>query len=403
MHPLKTDFQHHKVKSECALKQKYLTMSFSHALDAASSILALCRFGSAETESLAELKSILREHPNVLQERDEHNQTLLHFACRYGRSSEFCKVIIEADHDLVMAVNNNGWLPFHYSCWYGNVETAKYLFSLYPEGINIPDVSSGRYPLHIVLNSGSQNSTKLAQFLLKHDRGAISICTESGNLPLHYACRNSSLAIAKRVFDLYPQAIYMRNVGRRTPLDDARRANQMEKALFFEFQLNFLRQAIQPQSDPHGRWQLPIHKAVQNENVSMGTIKMLIADDPDSLMLVDKQGSTPLHIACQVGDIDVVKLLVETNEDFLRVVNSRGEFPLHIACSHGNCHVINYILDKSDHGVSVKNAYNQLPIQVVLFEADCNRNSLDFVEAVGRLLYANPMNPADLAYENEDV
>ena len=366
------------------------------------SILALCRIRSVETESLTELKAILREHPDAVQERDEHNQTLLHFACRYGRSSEFCRALIGADHDLVTTVNNNGWLPFHYSCWYGNVETAKYLFHLHPEGIHIPDVSSGRYPLHIVLNCGSRNATELALFLLKHDRGAISICTESGNLPLHYACRNSSLAVAKRVFDLYPQAIYMRNVGRRTPLDDARRANQTEKASFFEFQLNFVRQASQPQLHPERR-RLPIHQTLRNENVSVGTLKLLIADNPDSLMLVDKQGSTPLHIACVEGDIDVIQFLVETNEDFLRVVNARGEFPLHIACSHGHCKVINYVLDKSDHGVSVRNAYDKLPIQVLLFEADCDRDSLDFVEAVGRLLYANPMNPADLVTDNEDL
>ena len=59
--------------------------------------------------------------------------------------------------------------------------------------------------------------------------------------------------------------------------------------------------------------------------------------------------------------------------------------------------------DKSDHGVSVKDAYNKLPIQVLLFEADCDRDSLDFVEAVGRLLYANPMNPADLVNDNDDL
>ena len=98
-----------------------------------------------------------------------------------------------------------------------------------------------------------------------------------------------------------------------------------------------------------------------------------------------------------------IQFLVETNEDFLRVVKARGEFPLHVACSHGHCKVINYVLDKSDHGVSARNAYDKLPIQVLLFEADCDRDSLDFVEAVGRLLYANPMNPADLVNDNDDL
>eukprot|EP00956_Cyclotella_meneghiniana_P013493 scaffold19553_cov64-Cyclotella_meneghiniana.AAC.2 len=33
---------------------------------------------------------------------------------------------------------------------------------------------------------------------------------------------------------------------------------------------------------------------------------------------------------------------------------------------------------------------------VLLFDANCNRDSLEFVEAVGRLLFAYPVNPADL-------
>lgn len=125
----------------------------------------------------------------------------------------------------------------------------------------------------------------------------------------------------------------------------------------------------------------------------------MVAANPDSVAVVDNRGSLPLQIACQVGDIDIVKYLVEVNENALQICNSRGEFPLQIACHYGRCNIINHILDKSDHGVSTKNRFKKLPIQILLFDADCDRDSLEFVEAMGRLLFAYPVNPVDLARE----
>ena len=69
----------------------------------------------------------------------------------------------------------------------------------------------------------------------------------------------------------------------------------------------------------------------------------------------------------------------------MKVGDTRGNLPLHIACLGGNCNVINYILEKSDHGVSMKNADMKLPIELLLFDSECDRNSLDYVEAIRNL------------------
>ena len=87
-------------------------------------------------------------------------------------------------------------------------------------------------------------------------------------------------------------------------------------------------------------------------------------------------GLLPLHIAFQSNNIDAIKCLIDAHEDSMKVGNT------HIACIKGNCNVINYILEKSDHGVSMKNADKKLPIELLLFDAKCERNSLDYVEAI---------------------
>ena len=336
---------------------------------------------------------------------DGLRQTLLHKAA-IRRSPEFCQMLIELKIDHVKMKNVLGWLPFHLSCRCRKVDTAKYLFGLYPESIDIPN-NNGSYPLHSFLRDptpihSEQDGIELVRFLLRNDRGAISAADQSaGNLPLHIACSgNVGINIIKHIYDAYPEAIHVQNNRVQTALDYARSHAKPEVVEFLETQFRYEQQAKEQLVSDRNR-QLPVHRAVLDRNVSIGTIKLMLAANPNSITAGDNQGSTPLHLACQVGDIDKAKYLVDVYESALQMYNSHGECPLQIACHHGRCDIINYILEKSDHGLSVRNAEKRLPIQVILFDADCDRDSLEFVEAVGRLLFAYPVNPADLIKEDE--
>jgi ankyrin repeat protein len=123
----------------------------------------------------------------------------------------------------------------------------------------------------------------------------------------------------------------------------------------------------------------------------------MAAANPASLTTANSQGFLPLHIACEFGHVDIVKYIVEANEEFLKVKTSRGELPFHLACLGGNCNVVNYnILTKSDYGVSLR-INGELPFDLLLSDyANCDNDSLEFVEAVGRLVRANPAVVADL-------
>jgi hypothetical protein len=47
----------------------------------------------------------------------------------------------------------------------------------------------------------------------------------------------------------------------------------------------------------------------------------------------DKDGSTPLHVACWNGSDEVIQLLVAANRDVVSIVDKNGRTPLHLACS----------------------------------------------------------------------
>eukprot|EP00956_Cyclotella_meneghiniana_P012450 scaffold17673_cov59-Cyclotella_meneghiniana.AAC.1 len=158
------------------------------------------RAGLSEPELVSKLKQVTQIDPNVLATRDEHGRTLLYFAASTGRSREFCQVLHEQNGTLVKTTDNIcGMLPIHHACRAIKVETAKYLFEVYPESINIPD-NEGWYPIHLLaqyytrLNDGK---LQLLAFLLKHDKGAVSTFDKYGNLPLHLACIESEPAFVK--------------------------------------------------------------------------------------------------------------------------------------------------------------------------------------------------------------
>ena len=362
----------------------------------------LATFGSRFTkaEQVDQLKAILTQNPNVAFETNNDHEygSLLHFAASH-RSLEFCKLLVEKNPQAVRIRNNDGMLPFHLSCRYCNVQTAKYLFHLYPEGIDISD-SADNYPIHLLFMSciyGEEEEVlELTQFLLQHDAGAVSKPDFFGNYPLHYACEypSESIVPVALVFNAYPEAIFIQCRLGAAPLDVARRVarlyNNHEKVIsFLEAQLDFIRQAREDKrQDCYGN--VPIHRVLENENVPVGSVKLMLAANPASISITNNVGMLPIHVACLSGNLDAVKYLVEVDGDSLRVGDGKGNLVLHIACLTGKYDIINFILDQPGHGASMKNADGKLPIQLLLFHANCDRDSLEHMDSVDSLLRAYP-------------
>lgn len=110
--------------------------------------------------------------------------------------------------------------------------------------------------------------------------------------------------------------------------------------------------------------------------------------NPASLTTADVKGRIPLHIAIRHRDIDVVRHLIEANH--LKISDKRGNCALQYACLAGKCDIINYFLEQSTHGVSSRNSDGKLPIQLLLYDAECDRDNLEYMGTVHSLLFAYP-------------
>ena len=341
----------------------------------------------SESELLEKLDAILQECPEVAHERDEYDYTLLHFAAMH-RPLEFCNKLIELNFNAIKSQSDSGMLPFHFACRCNNVDNARYLFELYPESINVIN-SDHRYPIHLLFHYGCDctdpDLLELAKFLLQHDEGAVKKRDIYGDLPLHRSIRTYGVDIVKLVYNSFPEAIYMKDNDGDTPLRLARDVSGDELVSFFEFQLEFVRQATEVVvPDDTGR--LPLHRAILRRDVPVGTIKLMVAANPISARARDAKGLTPLHIACEIDDVEAVKYLIEQGKEALEIQDLGGNFPLHHACFAGLINVVKFILDQTDHGVSIRNTNGKFPIQLLMYDDECDPNDLEYFDRVSLLL-----------------
>ena len=351
-------------------------------------------------ELLDEMNLILAENPRVAHETDDFGKTLLHIAAEC-LPLEFCKILIERNPEAVMLTDNMGALPFHRSCW---ACTSKHLFQLYPGCINVAD-KDGNYPIHYFLQWNPDcmfrsNILEITEFLQENDRRAVAKPNNNGNLPLHiaiekyreidddYAVTEIGIEVVRLLFDAYPEAIYVENME-ETPLQLARTMELDEVVSFFEEELECVRES-EEEEGPDTNGQLLIHRGIYNMELSLGVIKLMIKANPEIVNAADNRGDTPLKIALNNGDNDIVKYLIKVDVDCLSRVDLRRNYLLHHACLAGNCDIINFILETSKHGASVRNSEGKLPIQLLMYDADCDRDSIECVSAIHCLLLTNP-------------
>lgn len=92
--------------------------------------------------------------------------------------------------------------------------------------------------------------------------------------------------------------------------------------------------------------QAPIHKIIESKKSDKYEVLknlILMGADPNTK---DSNGWTPLHYACQSGDLEAVKILVESNSKLDSYSNNKRT-PLHFACSGNFPEIVEYLLNSS--------------------------------------------------------
>ncbi|XP_046559267.1 uncharacterized protein LOC124268339 [Haliotis rubra] len=95
---------------------------------------------------------------------------------------------------------------------------------------------------------------------------------------------------------------------------------------------------------------------------------------PDQHQLLNKDGNTPVHLACQEGRIDVVDILLKRNAD-LTILNFDNCSPLHVwACKNGHIDTVKLLIEKGAD-VSAADGHGNTPLSWV-----CVTGHIDIVK-----------------------
>jgi hypothetical protein len=299
--------------------------------------------------------------------------------------------------------NDINALPFHLVCALNTVATAKYLYEVYPESINVA-CKDGEYPIHAAIlgmakrSNPAKNAIDMVQFLLNCNPDVVSQELH-GKLPLYWTCfrainentqtmLNAYLKILQILYDAHPGAIERNEIT--SELDSFPR----ELRAFINTHLAYAREArdLRLMNTPDENGQLPLHRALR-DNVRLGSIKLLVNGNPSAIRNHDKGGTTPLHVACQHHETPgVVEYLINLDPTSLRAKDFDDNAVLHYACRGGNHKTIALLLEKYGAvSVSKQNVHNQLPIDI-LFESEAVnvREGVEYTESIFRLLRAYP-------------
>jgi len=128
-----------------------------------------------------------------------------------------------------------------------------------------------------------------------------------------------------------------------------------------------------------------IHGAIRSGDAIR--LKVMLAKSPDLINKRGDMGATPLHIAAEEGNVDIIKLLIE-NGLHTGVVDWIGNTALHIASAKGHTQAVAVL---HEHGAdpAAKNNQNDTPIHLaadaghvevarLLIEIGADINGLDY-------------------------
>lgn len=152
--------------------------------------------------------------------------------------------------------------------------------------------------------------------------------------------------------------------------------------------------------------EFPIHKATRSGRIAI--VKLITEKDPTSIHAKDRNGNTPLHIACTNGWSDLVEFLLKLGAQ-VDERNNSGNTPLHLVCKRGYEEDIRIITTLYRSGASLKslNDSGNTPLHLACFPVFSNGSLMIVRSLVAKGSSIHQQNlkgetPKDLACKGEN-
>ena len=274
-------------------------------------------------------------------QNNKHKKTPLHIACKKYRldSDEQIQLLnIVKDESSVNCQDEDGNTPLHYACKNRSLDTVLYLIFQLDGDVNLLN-NHQNLPLHYALES------HMSIEAIKAICGRCTILYKQNKFsktPLHVACEQLkflhpwNINDKKQLLEMISDAnnINSQDKDGNTPLHIACLNNDEDAAVCL---------ALNPHCDVNvlnRKHCLPLHYAANCFKFKPLEIVKAVSKGCTLVHMQDNDGVTPLHIACNKGDTDVVKHLVferNCNPSFYEhSIHIYGNLDIRLACKDEN-------------------------------------------------------------------
>ena len=353
---------------------------------------------ASESGSIETVKYLITEHRCDPQVSDSNSSTPLHYASESGHLDIVQCLITEFNCDSQTS-NSRGSIALHFACRGGQIDVARYLID---EHCCDPN-STNRFGNTSVSLACLSGYLALVKYLIAVHGCNPQIANSDGLTPLHYACLNGYLDITRYLIsdcNCNPQCSAKNG---NTPLHCACQNGHLEVAKYLSTECK----CNPKHANVNGSTLL--HLAASNGHLAV--VKYLITQHNCNPECSNTNGFTPLHQACYSGHLHIVKYLThEQNcgcepearvpanmvrdklgfpphtllEKFESVLNTDGITPLHAACEGGHIDIVKYLIDvcNCNPSHSTSNGLTAIDVAQILehenivsyFKNECNYN-----------------------------
>jgi len=297
-------------------------------------------------------------------------------ACKMNFHEIALKLLSDFNAD-VNARSKRGWTPLMFACCYfdekkdceyakilGKDLLAKHLLESEAQ-VNVSNVF-GDTPLLLACASDYRG---LAGFLITYYQADVNVANKLGKTPLLCACANKNFKLAKFLI-MHGAKVNVRDIYGDSPLLYAFFYGDYK---FARFLINSCHAILDASNRKGGMLLLNAFRESDFE-----FFNDLISHGAD-VNFQDEHGNTPLMLACQKGDIELVSHLMEKCDAKVNIQNKEGDTPLLLALNNGRLLVAKFLINECDACIDVRDSFGDTPLLLV---CKIKKQNPDFVLAV---------------------
>jgi ankyrin repeat protein len=312
-----------------------------------------------------------------LTDQDDFGRTPIHFLCMpiyietittddQQQQYELMKYILNNYSIDLTKQDNQGQTLLVYACVSHNLSFMKLLLDRQRDLLNKPAID-GRTPLMIAIDECFLNGI---EYLLKQSGLQRNVCDTMGNTAIHHACMCTNISIRSNLLQLL--------IDDKNGIFDLEKRNEQLIDPFMMCTINqsidlcnllIERNVLLTKKDIYSRQSL--HVACQMGNYEL--VSLLLNSPNIDLNAIDDNNRNCLFYAIDNGDEKIVNLLIEKNIN-IKIHDLVGDTPLHLAVQHEtNAYELTTSLLKTQDGKDLINEVASDGMKTILLAANCKQ------------------------------